>query len=288
MKELHSKYSILEMAAYLKVSSSGYYEWLKNNGGKKEEEDRTLKELIKEEFTLSKQTYGVDRVIKALGKKGVHIGRHRTRRLMREEGLVPKARRKFKVTTDSDHDDPVAANLLDQNFDVDAPNKVWVGDITYVPTNEGWLYVAVVIDLFSRKVVGWAMSSRMKRSLVIDAFKMAVKRRKPRPGLIFHSDRGKQYCSKDFRKLIESVKALQSMSGKGNCYDNAVAESFFHTLKVEQLHWYRFLTRNSAKRAVFEFIEMFYNTKRLHSYLHFKSPEQFEKIYYYGRFEKCA
>lgn len=288
MKELHDKYSILEMAAYLEVSSSGYYEWLKNNGGKKEEEDRVLKELIKKVFERSRQTYGVERVIEALGEDGIHIGRHRIRRLMREEGLVPKARRKFKVTTDSDHDNPVAMNLLEQDFDVDAPNKVWVGDITYVPTNEGWLYVAVVIDLFSRKVVGWAMSSRMKKSLVIDAFNMTVKRRKPRPGLIFHSDRGKQYCSKDFRDLLESVKALQSMSGKGNCYDNAVAESFFHTLKVEQLHWYRFLTRNSAKRAVFEFIEMFYNTKRLHSYLNFKSPEQFEKIYYYGRFEKCA
>jgi len=288
MKELHNKYRILEMAAYLEVSSSGYYEWLNSNGGKKQEADKTLKEIIRHEFRESKETYGVERMVEVLRSKGFRIGRHRTRRLMREENLIPKARRKFKVTTDSNHDDPVAANLLEQDFRVDEPDKVWVGDITYIPTDEGWLYVAVVIDLFSRKIVGWAMSSRIKKSLVIDAFTMAVNRRKPSPELIFHSDRGSQYCSKDFRKRLKSVKAVQSMSGKGNCYDNAVAESFFHTLKVEQLHWYRFLTRDSAKRAVFEFIEMFYNKKRLHSYLNFKSPEQFEKLYHYGRFGKCA
>lgn len=288
MSELHNKYSLLEMADYLDVSSSGYYEWLKRKESDRKKEDGVLKEVIRSEFKNSKETYGVARIIRELKNHGLNIGSCRTRRLMKEQYLVPKARRKFKVTTDSEHDQPVADNLLDQNFKTDAPDKVWVGDITYIPTNEGWLYVAVVIDLFSRKVVGWAMSDRIKKALVVEAFRMAVRKRNPLPGLIFHSDRGSQYCSIEFRNLLKSVKALQSMSGKGNCYDNAVAESFFHTLKVEQLHCFRFISRNSAKRAVFEFIEMFYNRKRLHSYLNYSSPEQFEKCYYYGRFGECA
>ena len=257
MSELHNKYSLLEMADYLDVSSSGYYEWLKRKESDRKKEDGVLKEVIRSEFKNSKETYGVARIIRELKNHGLNIGSCRTRRLMKEQYLVPKARRKFKVTTDSEHDQPVADNLLDQNFKTDAPDKVWVGDITYIPTNEGWLYVAVVIDLFSRKVIGWAMSDRIKKALVVEAFRMAVRKRNPLPGLIFHSDRGSQYCSIEFRNLLKSVKALQSMSGKGNCYDNAVAESFFHTLKVEQLHCFRFISRNSAKRAVFEFIEMF-------------------------------
>jgi len=276
------------MADYLDVSSSGYYEWLKRKESDRKKEDKVLKEVIKLEFNVSKETYGVARIIRELKNHGLNIGSCRTRRLMKEQCLVPKARKKFKVTTDSGHDQPVADNLLDQNFKTDAPDKVWVGDITYIPTNEGWLYVAVVIDLFSRRVVGWAMSDRIKKALVIEAFLMAVKKRNPLPGLIFHSDRGSQYCSIEFRNLLKSGKALQSMSGKGNCYDNAVAESFFHTLKVEQINWFRFISRNSAKRAVFEFVEMFYNRKRLHSYLNYSSPEQFEKSYYYKRVEKCA
>lgn len=288
MKELSEKYSILEMATYLDVNRSGYYDWLKREKSSRWKADEVMKPKIKQEFINSKETYGVVRMTEALKAGGISIGKHRVRRLMKDLCLVPKARKKFKSTTDSDHNDPIAPNLLEGDFKVESPDKVWVGDITYVPTNEGWLYVAVVVDLFSRKIVGWSMSSRIKKSLVIRAFEMALKNRKPEPGLIFHSDRGSQYCSKDFRNLVESVKALQSMSGKGNCYDNAVAESFFHTLKVEHLHWYIFLTRESAKRAVFEFIEMFYNKKRLHSYLNFKSPEQFEKIYYYERFGKCA
>ena len=207
---------------------------------------------------------------------------------MKEMGLRPKAKKKFKATTDSKHNKGFAPNLLNQKFAVAVPDRVWVGDITYVWTHEGWLYLAIVIDLFSRKVVGWAMSDRIKEDLVVNAFLMATRSRKPLPGLIFHSDRGKQYCSKKFRQALKGVKALQSMSGKGNCYDNAVAESFFHTLKVEELHNLIFLTKNAANRCIFEYIEVFYNKKRRHSYTNYLSPENFENRYRFNNLEDVA
>ena len=288
MKELKGKYTIKEMAEYLKVSQSVFYRWQRCGESPKELQDTVLKVRIRELFDSSKQTYGAIRIAKDLHDEGLSCGRFRTARLMKESGLTPKARRKFKATTDSKHNKGVAPNLLNQKFAVTVPDRVWVGDITYIWTHEGWLYLAVVIDLFSRKVVGWAMSDRIKEDLVISAFNMAARSRKPFPGLTFHSDRGSQYCSKSFRKAIRAVNAVQSMSGKGNCYDNAVAESFFHTLKVEELHSLIFLRRDSAKRCVFEYIEVFYNKKRRHSYLNYLSPNRFENRYRFNNLRDVA
>ncbi len=279
MKELKGKYAIKEMAEYLKVSRSAFYRWQRYGESPKAREDAVLKARIKAIFDGSGKTYGALRTSLDLKDEGVKCGKFRTRRLMKELSLTPKAKRKYKATTDSNHKKETAPNLLGQKFAVAVPDRVWVGDITYVWTHEGWLYLAVVIDLFSRKVVGWAMSDQIKRGLVISAFNMAVRSRNPLPDLIFHSDKGSQYCSDDFKKALKNVKAIQSMSGKGNCYDNAVAESFFHTLKVEELHSLIFLTRNAAKRCIFEYIEVFYNKKRRHSYINYLSPERFENRY---------
>jgi len=288
MSELKEKYTIKEMAGYLKVTPAAFYSWRKRGESPKVREDAALKVRIRSIFDGNKKAYGALRIAEDLKDKGVRCGKFRTNRLMKELGLTPKAKKKYKATTDSNHGKVIAPNLLKQNFSVATPDRVWVGDITYVPTREGWLYLAVVIDLFSRKVVGWAMSDRLKEDLVTGAFMMAVRSRKPLPWLIFHSDRGSQYCSNNFRKALESVKALQSMSGTGNCYDNAVAESFFHTLKVEELHNLVFLTRIAAKRCIFEYIEVFYNKKRRHSYTNYLSPENYEKQYLIRELENVA
>ena len=288
MTALKSKYHIKEMAEFLKVSRSAFYRWQRFGESQKAREDANLKVRIGKLFERSRQTYGAVRIAKDLQDEDVKCGRFRTTRLMKELSLIPKAKKKFKATTDSKHNKGFAPNLLGQKFAVAAPDMVWAGDITYVPTREGWLYLAVVIDLFSRKVVGWAMSDRIKKELVINAFNMAARNRKLLPDLIFHSDKGSQYCSDDFKKALEKVKAIQSMSGKGNCYDNAVVESFFHTLKVEELHNLIFLTRDSAKRCIFEYIEMFYNKKRRHSYINYLSPEKFENYYRINNLEDVA
>jgi len=195
---------------------------------------------------------------------------------MRDNGICAKMRRKFKRTTDSRHNLPVAANLLDQDFAVDRPNSVWAGDITYVSTDEGWLYLACVLDLYSRQVVGWSMKRRLTRDLVVDALRQAVGRRKPPPGLIHHSDRGSQYASGEFQELLDKHGFICSMSRKGNCYDNACVESFFGTIKTEMIAFERFKTRDDARRSIFEYIEVFYNRQRRHSTLGYKSPVEFE------------
>ena len=288
MSRLKVKYHIKEMAEYLKVSRSAFYQWTKYGESPKAREDKALKVRITELFDKSGKTYGAKRISLDLHDEGLNCGKFRTLRLMKELGLTTKAKRKYKATTDSNHGKETAPNLLGQKFAVAVPDRVWVGDITYVWTHEGWLYLAVVIDLFSRKVVGWAMSDRIKRGLVISAFNMAVRSRNPLPDLIFHSDKGSQYCSDDFKKTLKGVKAIQSMSGKGNCYDNAVAESFFHTLKVEELHSLIFLTRNAARRCIFEYIEVFYNKKRRHSYINYLSPERFENRYRFNNLKDVA
>jgi len=198
---------------------------------------------------------------------------------MRRQGLRAKAARKFKATTNSNHSLPVAQNLLQQNFTAAGPNQVWVGDITYIGTDEGWLYLAVVLDLFSRKVVGWSMSDRMTATLVCDALKMALFRRKRPRGVIMHTDRGSQYCSREHRDLLDANGLVASMSAKGNCYDNAAMESWNHSLKVEAIHGERLATRKQAKDLVFEYIEVDYNRNRLHSTLGYISPEQFERAH---------
>jgi transposase InsO family protein len=198
---------------------------------------------------------------------------------MNKNNIAAKRKKKFKRTTNSNHGNYISPNLLNQNFRANSPNKVWVSDITYISTYEGWLYLAVVLDLYSRKVVGWSMSNRMTSQLVKDSLEHAIIDRQPAAGLIFHSDRGSQYASIDFRKSLKNNDIIQSMSGKGNCYDNAVAESFFHTLKTELVYWERYRTRSEAKSSIFAFIEGFYNITRRHSYLNYLSPFNFELLY---------
>jgi transposase InsO family protein len=197
---------------------------------------------------------------------------------MRLAGIAVKQKRKFKATTDSKHKLPVAPNLLNREFEVSTPNKVWVSDITYIWTAQGWLYLAIVLDLFSRQIVGWAMSNRINRKLVTSALLMAIGQRRPKPGLIFHADRGSQYCSGDFQALLKTHRITCSMSRKGDCWDNAVAESFFASLKTERVFFKKYRTRNKARQDIINYIEMFYNSKRLHSYLGYLSPRMFEKM----------
>jgi transposase InsO family protein len=214
---------------------------------------------------------------KKLRVQGHDVGRYRARSLMKKAGVSVKHRKKFTKTTDSKHNLPVAPNLLERNFQPDRPDAIWCSDISYLWTAQGWLYLAIVIDLYSRKIVGWAMSNRLKTSLVIEALMMAYWRRKPTKGLIHHSDRGSQYASGDYQNLLYSYGMTCSMSRKGDCWDNAVVESFFHTLKTEWIADTIYYTRDEARRDVIEYIEMFYNSHRLHSFLGYKSPNDFEK-----------
>ena len=224
----------------------------------------------------SRGAYGSPRITDELRSKGTKCGENRVARIMKVNGIVAKTAKKFKATTNSKHNLPVAENLLDQNFVSEQPNTVWVSDITYIPTGEGWLYLAVILDLYSRQVIGWAMSDRLTSGFVIKALYQAVGRRKPGTGCVFHSDRGVQYASSDFRDVLKAYGFIQSMSRKGNCYDNAVAESFFHTLKTEHVYDYRYETRAEAIQSVFEYVEMFYNRQRRHSALGYRSPVSFE------------
>lgn len=264
------------MCQVLNVSRSGYYSWLNRKPSHRQLTNKELKLKIAEIYWQTRGTYGSPRIHKKLKKDGYHYNIKRIERLMKEMGLKAIQKRKFKRTTNSDHNLSLKKNLLNREFNVTQPNKVWVSDITYIPTQEGWLYLAVVIDLYSRKVVGWSMNKRMTKNLVIKALEMAVKNRKPSKGLIFHSDRGSQYASHDFQKTLWKYGIRSSMSRKGDCWDNAVAESFFSTIKTELIFHNRYKNRNQAKRDIFEYIEVFYNRIRLHSTLDYESPENYE------------
>ncbi len=224
----------------------------------------------------SDRTYGSPRVHEDLQEQGIRCGRKRVARLMRENGIRAKQARRFKATTDSDHNDPVAPNLLDREFRVDVPDRVWVADLTYIWTREGWLYLAVILDLFSRRVVGWSMSKRITSQLTLEALSVALWSRKPSPGLLHHSDRGSQYTCGDYRDVLDEHGVLCSMSRKGDCWDNAVAESFFKTLKVERVNDRDYWTREEAQTDIIDYIERFYNRKRRHSYLGYVSPVEYE------------
>ena len=224
----------------------------------------------------SDRTYGSPRVHEDLQEQGIRCGRKRVARLMRENGIRAKQARRFKATTDSDHNDPVAPNLLDREFHVDVPDRVWVADLTYIWTREGWLYLAVILDLFSRRVVGWSMSKRITSQLTLEALSVALWIRKPSPGLLHHSDRGSQYTCGDYRDVLDEHGVLCSMSRKGDCWDNAVAESFFKTLKVERVNDRDYWTREEAQTDIIDYIERFYNRKRRHSYLGYVSPVKYE------------
>lgn len=260
----------------LEVTRSGYYEWKKHQNDS-QVDDECLKQKIMEIFKLSRESYGWRRMLQTLNQQGIICNHKKVRRIMKELNLIPKAKKKFKATTNSNHGLPVEPNHLDRKFFAIRPNVAWVGDITYVWTDEGWLYLATVIDLYSRKVKGWAMSERMTADLAVAALEMALQGVTSTVGLLFHSDRGVQYASNAFKKVIKKHNMVQSMSRKGSCWDNAVAESFFGKLKQELIYHCRFKTREEAKSAIFEFIEVFYNRFRLHSTLNYQTPENVER-----------
>jgi len=271
-----SYYALSEMCPVLEVSISGYRAW--KRGGKADRcrlTDTQLLALIRAIHEEYKGAYGSPRMVLELRARGFTAGDMRVERLMRENGIRARHKRKFKVTTDSKHGLPVADNLLDRNFTPSAPNQVWTSDITYLWTDEGWLYLAIVLDLFNREVIGWSLKPRMTADIVTDALTMAWFRRKPAPGVLHHSDRGSQYASHAFQDKLAEYGMVCSMSRKGNCWDNAPTESWFNSFKNERVHGWRFETREEMTATAFEYIEVFYNRKRLHSTLGYASPTQF-------------
>lgn len=264
------------MCRLLGVSKSGYFAWLNRPESHRSVTDRSITVKIKAIHATSRRTYGSPRVHRELVANGLEIGRRRVERLMKAVGINAKPPRRFVTTTDSKHDDPIAEDLIQQHFSAEAQDQRWVTDITYVHTDEGWLFVSAIMDLFSRRIVGWAMGPTMHRSLVLKALDMAVTERCPEPGLIHHSDRGSQYASLEYRNALSAQGMIASMSRKACCYDNAAMESFWHTLKNELIHRQNFQTRSQAQQSIFEYIEVFYNRTRRHSSIGYLSPDQFE------------
>ena len=260
----------------LRVSSRGFRAWQTRPISQTQRGDMVLLAHIREQHRMSLQSYGRPRMTEELRDLGLPVGHRRDGRLMRENGIKVVRTRKHKVTTDSNHRFNIAPNLLDQDFSTDAPNQKWAGDISYIWTGEGWLYLAVILDLYSRRVIGWAVSNRMKRDLAIRALDMAVALRQPPKGCIHHTDRGSQYCSGDYQKRLKQHGFLVSMSGKGNCYDNSMVETFFKSLKAELIWRQKWETRRQAEAAIFQYINGFYNPRRRHSSLGGKSPLAFE------------
>jgi transposase InsO family protein len=268
------------MCRVLEVTRSGFYAWLKSVPSARARTDVRLRIEVRAIHKMSRGSYGSPRMHRELQQRGERVSRKRVARLMGEEGLRGKKRRRFVVTTNSNHAYPVAPNVLDRKFaveEIDGPDQVWAADITYVPTREGWLYLAIVLDLASRLVVGWSMGETLESSLATSALEMALQRRRPAAGLLHHSDRGSQYASNEYRALLEEKKAVASMSRKGNCWDNAVAESFFATVEIELIQDEDWHTRNEARVAIFDFIEVWYNRQRMHSSLGYLTPAEFDK-----------
>jgi transposase InsO family protein len=278
MKEQQRVFKVVEMAAVLRVSRSGYYRWRQGPSSRRAVHNEQLWGDIQKVYQKHKRRYGSPRITDELRECGHGCNKKRVARLMREHGLRAIAGRKYKVTTHSGHDEPIAPNLLQQNFQAAVPKAVWVSDITYIWTREGWLYLAAVVDVYNRKVVGWSLSERLTRDFVVAAIRQAVWRERPPKGLIFHSDRGLQYASGDVRNLLACYEFRQSMSGKGNCYDNALMESFYHTLKIELVYQEDYATRSQARQSIFEYIELYYNRQRKHSALGYLTPVQFGQI----------
>lgn len=270
-------YPVSALCRVLKVRRSGYYAWLDREESPRARHDRVLSVEIRAVFEDSKKRYGSPRVRHELLAKGVRVCRHRVARLMREQQLRARARRRFVKTTDSTHTLPTPPNVLARNFTATAPDRVWAGDVTFLPTRDGWLYLAVLLDLYSRRVVGWAFSDHNDEALTLSALHMALEQRQPGPGLVHHSDRGTTYASGEYQDVLAQQAIVCSMSRKGNCWDNAVVESFFSTLDIECEHGDLFSSRNAARREVTEYILGFYNPSRLHSYLGYRSPMEFER-----------
>ena len=272
-------YPVTVLCRVLRLSTSGFYVWLNRAPSKQATATAILQAAIKVAFDDSRCTYGSPRVHAELAAHGWKVSKTRVEREMRKLGLLARRPKKLRVTTDSTHTKPVAENALDRKFEASQPNQVWTTDITYVWTREGWLYLAVIIDLFSRRVVGWATANHMRTSLVLNALHMALGRRLPDAGLLHHSDRGTQYASTLYRDALAELDIVCSMSRKGNCWDNAVSESFFSTIKHELIHRHDWGSRAAASLAIAEYIECFYNARRRHSYLGFRSPAEHERIY---------
>ncbi len=270
------------MCSVFKVSRSSYYRWFSNGPSKRKLEESLFTDLIENEFITSKQSYGSTKIAATLQRRGYKISRRRVAKIMRNNSWRSKYKKKFRITTDSEHQYPVCRNLLNQDFTVGRLNEAWVSDITYIKTKKGWLYLTTVIDLYDRQVIGWSLSTRLHTNqTIIPAWKMANSKRQITEPLLFHSDRGIQYASKEFRKLLKQNKLItQSMSRKGNCWDNAVAESFFKSLKVELVYDSEFKTIEEAKTKVFEWIEIWYNKVRLHESLGYKTPYEAEQQFY--------
>ena len=282
MKELRLEYPVPLLKRVLSVSASGYYSWLDRPLSKRAQEEMRLEVEIKAAHKRTRQTYGPERLQHDLSEHGVQVGICRIKRIRKKLGLRCKQKRKFKVTTDSRHILPVAENLLDQQFLAYEPNAVWVSDITYVPTDEGWLYLAGHKDLFTSEIVGYAMGERLTRSLVSQSLFRALAAKRPEKGLIHHSDRGSQYCSYEYQQLLDQFNLKVSMSEKGNCFDNAPMESFWGTLKQELVHHRHYSSRQEAIRDITEYIEIFYNRQRLQAKLGFLAPAAYAQKYYAG------
>jgi transposase InsO family protein len=280
MKEMRLKYSIPQMCRVLGVSASGYYRWLRRKPSKHAQEEGKLEVEIKAAHKRTRETFGPERLQRDLAAHGVKAGVCRIRRIRKKLGIRCKQKRKFKATTDSKHTLPVAENLVNQQFEATAPNRIWVTDITYIPTEEGWLYLAGHKDVFTGEIVGYAMGPRMTKNLVSQSLFRAVAAKGSVPGLIHHSDRGSQYCAHEYRKLLDQFHMRASMSRKGDCYDNAPMESFWGTLKNELVHHRRYGTRQEAIREITEYIEVFYNRQRRQARLGYLSPAAYERQFY--------
>lgn len=271
----NAHFPVSKLCDVLGVSRAGFYAWKRRPPSARRREDERLKVLVHEAHVLGRRNYGSPRIYKALRKQAVHVSRKRVIRLMQEEGLVGRVRRRYRCTTMSDHDQPVAANILDRQFKADAPNQRWVGDTTELVTPSGKLYLAAIVDLFSRFVVGWAISAMNNRHLTIKALEMALRRRCPSEGLLHHSDQGSTYASDDYQSVLEKHGITCSMSRRGNCYDNAAMESWFSTFKSELGE--RFESAGDAKAKAFDYIEVFYNQQRMHSAIGYAAPAEFER-----------
>jgi putative transposase len=274
---LTGRFPVAALCRALQVAKSGYYAWCRREPSARHRDDETITQRIRQRFEASRQTYGSPRILRDLREEGIACGKHRVAKLMKQAGLCARLPRRFQVTTDSKHALPVAKNLLGQDFTASRADERWAADITYLWTGEGWLYLAVVLDLFSRRIVGWSMQASLHKELVLGALAMALGQRRPDSALLHHSDRGSQYASTDYQTQLEEAQIACSMSRRGNCFDNAVVESFFGTLKQELVNRCRFTTREVAGQEVFEYIEVWYNRQRRHSSLGYVSPAAFER-----------
>ena len=273
--EFHQEFGIERMCHVFDVSQSGYHSWKNRPTSQRELSNEDLTVKIRIEFRKHKRRYGSPRITKSLKRQGISCSRNRVARIMKNEGLVAKQKRRFRKTTDSDHNFPTAPNILAGKFDCTEVNRIWVSDITYIWTLEDWLYVCAILDLCSKEVIGWSISENIDSQLALKAFTRACESKNPKPGVIFHTDKGVQYACEAFREALKEKNMIQSMSRKGNPYDNAVSESFFNTLKTEEVYQHTYFTKQQARTSIFEYIEIYYNRVRLHSSLGYLTPMEF-------------